>query len=374
MNKLKLMTIIGTRPEIIKLSETIKLCDQYFDHILVHTGQNYDYQLNQIFFDDLGLREPDHYLNVVGNDLGETLGNILNYSYRVLKEVNPDALLVLGDTNSGLSVLSAKRLKIPVFHLEAGNRCFDENLPEEINRRLIDHASDVNLCYTEHARRYLMQEGRPMDRTFVIGSPMLEVIKRNELKIKKCHVLERLGLKEKQYMLLSAHREENIDNEMTFKSLLNSLNNVVNEFDVPIIYSVHPRTKKALEKANFNFNKKIVFLEPLNFSDYMALQIHALAVLSDSGTLAEEASIFKFPAISLRSSTERPEALDSGTMTIGNVNAESIIQAIHIAINFNRDNLIGSNVRDYEAANFSMKVVNIIQSYQGIINQKVWGK
>jgi UDP-N-acetylglucosamine 2-epimerase (non-hydrolysing) len=288
--------------------------------------------------------------------------------------VNPDALLVLGDTNSGLSVLSAKRLKIPVFHLEAGNRCFDENLPEEINRRLIDHASDINLCYTEHARRYLMQEGRPMERTFVVGSPMLEVINSNINKIRNSDVLKRLNLSEKKYIILSAHREENIDNEITFNRLLDSINCVADEFKVTIVYSVHPRTKKALEKMKFVFSEKIKFLEPLSFTDYMALQINALAVLSDSGTLAEEASKFKFPAISLRNSTERPEALDNGTMILGNTSSESIIQAINLARCLHKEDRLGSCVKDYETINFGMKIVNIIQSYTLIINQLVWNK
>jgi len=374
MKKLKLMTIIGTRPEIIKLSEIVKKCDKYFNHVFVHTGQNYDYTLNKIFFDDLGIREPDIYLNVVGEDLGDTLGNIISMSYKTLQKENPDALLVLGDTNSCLSVISAKRLKIPIFHLEAGNRCFDENLPEEINRRIIDHTSDVNLCYTEHARRYLYAEGINKERTFVVGSPMAEVIKATIDKINNSNVLKKLGLDKDKYILLSAHREENIDIEDNFMNLMNSINALAEKYKLPIIYSTHPRSKKFIEKHNFIFNENVRTLKPFGFSDYMCLQQSALCVVSDSGTLAEEASYFKFPAVSVRTSTERPEVLDKGNMVIGGITSEQVLQAVGMAISMKLSEDSGEDVPDYIDENVSVKVVKIIQSYTGVVNKIVWRK
>ncbi|HBJ97521.1 MAG TPA: UDP-N-acetylglucosamine 2-epimerase (non-hydrolyzing), partial [Clostridiales bacterium] len=311
MSKLKLMTIIGTRPEIIRLSETIKKCDKYFDQTLVHTGQNYDYELNKIFFEDLALRKPNCYLNVVGQNLGQTMGNIIEKTYELMVEKKPDAVLVLGDTNSCLSAISAKRLHIPVFHMEAGNRCFDENLPEETNRRIVDHVSDVNMCYSEHARRYLASEGRPKQRTFVTGSPMAEVLRANLKKIQSSDVLERLNLEKGKYILLSAHREENIDKEENFFSLMNAINALAEQYNVPIIYSTHPRSKKFIEKRNFVFHPLVRSLKPFGFSDYNHLQINAKCVVSDSGTLPEESAFFhSFPAVCIRTSTERPEALD----------------------------------------------------------------
>ena len=332
MKKLKLMTIVGTRPEIIKLSEVIKKSDIYFEHILVHTGQNYDYDLNQVFFENLGIRKPDFYLNVVGENLGQTMGNILAKSFEVMVDQQPDALLVLGDTNSCLCVISAKRLKIPVFHLEAGNRCFDENLPEEINRRIVDHTSDVNLCYTEHARNYLNWEGVPKERTFVVGSPIAEVLKVNKHKIDNSKVLEVLDLKKGKYILLSAHREENIDIEDNFLALMSAINTMAEKYDIPIIYSTHPRSKKFIEKRGFKFHPNVRSLQPFDFADYNHLQQNAFCVVSDSGTIAEEASYFKFPAVSVRTSTERPEALDKGNMVIGSITTDQVLQAVDMAV------------------------------------------
>ena len=374
MSKLKLMTIIGTRPEIIKLSEIIKKCDEFFDHIIVHTGQNYDYSLNQIFFEDLGLREPDYYLNVVGENLGETIGNIITKSYELIDELKPEALLILGDTNSGLSVISAKRLKVPVFHLEAGNRCFDENLPEEINRKIIDHTSDINLCYTEHARRYLFNEGISKERVFVIGSPMIEVIEKHKEKIENSKILESYNLEKGKYIVLSAHREENIDNPKNFACLIESINSIANFYNIPIIYSLHPRSKKMIEQRGVKLSEKIKPITPLSFSDYITLQKKSFCVLSDSGTLAEEASIFKFPAISLRTSTERPEAIDKGNFVIGNLKTDSILQAINMVTQLNSNGKIGQDVPDYTDSNVSTKVVKIIQSYTSLVNLMVWRK
>lgn len=374
MSKLKLMTIVGTRPEIIKLSEIIKKCDQYFDHVLVHTGQNYDYTLNEVFFNDLGLREPDYYLNVVGDNLGQTMGNIISKSYELLAEVKPDALLVLGDTNSCLCVISAKRLKIPVFHMEAGNRCFDENLPEEINRRIVDHVSDVNLCYTEHARRYLNYEGIPRDRTYVVGSPMAEILSKYEKKIDKSAIVQELELAEKKYILLSAHREENIDIEKNFIDLMNAVNVLAEKYNIPVIYSTHPRSKKYIEKRHFKFHDNVRSLDPFGFFDYISLQKHALCVVSDSGTLAEEASFFKFPAVSIRTSTERPEALDKGNIILGNITSESVLQSVDLAIHMACSDDIGSQVTDYTDRTVSTKVVKLIQSYTSIVNRLVWKK
>lgn len=374
MKKLKLMTIVGTRPEIIKLSEVIKKCDKYFDHVLVHTGQNYDYTLNQVFFDELCLREPNFYLNVVGDNLGQTLGNIISKSYEIMVQEKPDAVLVLGDTNSCLSVITAKRLKMPIFHLEAGNRCFDENLPEEINRRIIDHTSDVNLCYTEHARNYLNWEGIPKERTYVVGSPMAEVLSVNKTKINKSKVLEVLGLEKNKYILLSAHREENIDNEDNFMELMNAVNEMAVKYDLPVIFSTHPRSKKIIELRKFKFNNNVRSLQPFGFADYNHLQMNAFCVVSDSGTIAEEASYFKFPAVSIRTSTERPEAFDKGNLIIGCISTEQVLQAVDMAVGMNNHGDIGEDVPNYTDLNVSMKVVKLIQSYTGIVNRTVWRK
>jgi len=374
MHKLKLMTIVGTRPEIIKLSEVIKKCDIYFEHILVHTDQNYDYTLNEVFFVELGLREPDFYLGVVGDNLGQTMGNILAKSYEIMVKVNPDALLVLGDTNSCLSVISAKRLKIPTFHMEAGNRCFDENLPEEINRRIVDHTSDVNLCYTEHARRYLNSEGIPSGRTYVVGSPMAEVLNANANQINNSKVLETLGLERGKYILLSAHREENIDNEYNFSSLMSAINAMAETYDLPVIYSLHPRSKKFIKQRGFRFHPHVRSVQPFGFFDYNYLQKHAFCVVSDSGTIAEEASYFKFPAVLIRTSTERPEALDKGNIIIGNITTEQVLQAVNMAVEMNANNHLGLEVPDYQDKNVSVKVIKIIQSYTEIVNKMVWRK
>lgn len=374
IQKLKLMTIVGTRPEIIKLSETIKKCDKYFEHILVHTGQNYDYTLNEVFFDELGLRKPDYFLGVVGDNLGQTMGNVLSKSYEIMLEQRPDAILVLGDTNSCLSVISAKRLKIPIFHMEAGNRCFDENLPEEINRRIVDHTSDVNLCYTEHARRYLNSEGVPMERTYVVGSPMAEIINKNIDKINNSKVLETLNLEKGKYILLSAHREENIDNENNFMALMSAVNTMAESYDLPVIYSTHPRSKKYIEQRGFKFHPNVKSLQPFGFFDYNNLQSNAFCVVSDSGTLAEEASYFKFPAVSVRTSTERPEVFDKGNLIIGSITTEQVIQAVRMAVDMNAGNEIGTDVPNYMDENVSIKIVKIIQSYTGLVNKMVWRK
>ena len=374
MTKLKLMTIVGTRPEIIKLSEIIKKCDKYFNHVLVHTGQNYDYTLNEIFFEELGLRQPNYYLGVVGDNLGHTMGNVLAKSYDIMLTERPDALLVLGDTNSCLSVISAKRLKIPIFHMEAGNRCFDENLPEEINRRIVDHTSDVNLCYTEHARNYLNSEGVPKERTYVVGSPMAEVLNVNADKIKKSNILKSLGLEKGKYILLSAHREENIDNEENFFQLMNAVNALAENYKLPLIYSMHPRSKKIIEKHGFKFHNNVRSLVPFGFIDYNHLQKNAFCVVSDSGTIAEEASYFKFAAVSVRTSTERPEALDKGNMIIGSITTEQVLQAVNIAVEMNINNELGADVPNYNDINVSTKVVKLIQSYTGIVNRMVWRK
>ncbi len=368
------MTIVGTRPEIIKLSEIIKKCDKYFEHILVHTGQNYDYTLNEVFFEELGLRVPDYYLGVVGENLGQTMGNVIAKSYELMTKVKPDAVLVLGDTNSCLSVISAKRLKIPIFHMEAGNRCFDENLPEEINRRIVDHTSDVNMCYTEHARRYLNYEGVPQDRTYVVGSPMAEVLAVNMKKIKDSKVLESLGMKKGQYILLSAHREENIDNEQNFLALMNAVNAMAENYNIPVIYSTHPRSKKFIEQRNFKFHANVQSLQPFGFSDYNNLQLNAFCVVSDSGTIAEEASYFKFPSVSVRTSTERPEALDKGNFVIGSITTEQVLQAVDMAVGMDSNNDLGIDVPNYIDENVSVKVVKLIQSYTGIVNRMVWRK
>ena len=379
MEKLKLMTILGTRPEIIRLSAVIKKCDVYFDQILVHTGQNYDYNLNQVFFEDLGLRAPDFYLDAVGKDLGETIGNIIAKSYSLMVEQKPDALLILGDTNSCLSAIAAKRLHIPIFHMEAGNRCKDECLPEETNRRIVDIISDVNLCYSEHARRYLMECGLPKERTFVTGSPMAEVLHANLDKIEASDIHQRLGLTKGQYILLSAHREENIDTDRNFVQLFTAVNAMAEKYDMPILYSCHPRSRKRLEATGFRLDSRVIAHEPLGFHDYNCLQMNAFAVVSDSGTLPEESSFFlsvgkPFPAVSIRTSTERPEALDAGCFVLAGIDAESLLQAVEMAVEMQRTECFGTPVADYTAENVSMKVVRIIQSYTGIVNKMVWRK
>ncbi len=374
MKKMKLMTILGTRPEIIRLSEVIKKADQYFDHVLVHTGQNWDYTLNQIFFEDLGLREPDYYLDAVGSDLGETIGNIIAKSYKILADVKPDALLILGDTNSALSAISAKRLKIPIFHMEAGNRCFDENLPEETNRRIVDHIADVNLCYSEHARRYLNSEGVAKERTYVTGSPMAEVLTANIGKIQASAVLDTLGLVKEKYILLSAHREENIDDEKNFFSLMNAVNAMAEKYDMPIVYSMHPRSAKYIELRAFKFHPNVRSLKPFGFSDYNNLQKNAFCVVSDSGTIPEEASYFEFPAVSIRTSTERPEAMDKGNFIMGGISTDQVLQAVDLAVSMVCKGDLGVPTPDYVDENVSVKVIKIIQSYVGIINKMVWRK
>jgi len=379
MAKLRVMTIVGTRPEIIRLSEVIKKCDQYFEQILVHTGQNYDYELNQIFFEDLGLRSPDVYLNAVGADLGETIGNIISKSYKLMTEQKPDALLILGDTNSCLSAISAKRLHIPIFHMEAGNRCFDECLPEEMNRRIVDHIADVNLCYSEHARRYLNAEGRPKERTYVTSSPMAEVLNAHLDKIKGSTILESLGLHRGGYILLSAHREENIDTESNFLSLMNAVNAMAEKYDMPILYSCHPRSEKFIEKRGFIFDKRVVRHKPLGFTDYNNLQINAFAVVSDSGTLPEESAFFSsiglaFPAVCIRTSTERPEALEKGNFIIAGITTEQVLQAVDLAVKTVNNGDIGARVPDYTDLNVSGKVIKIIQSYTSIVDRMVWRK
>ncbi|MBE7027146.1 MAG: UDP-N-acetylglucosamine 2-epimerase (non-hydrolyzing) [Ruminococcaceae bacterium] len=374
MSRLKLMTILGTRPEIIKMSEIIKKCDMYFDHILVHTGQNYDYELNKIFFDELGLREPDYYLGVVGENLGQTMGNIISKSYELMFKTAPDAIIVLGDTNSCLSVISAKRLKIPVFHMEAGNRCKDENLPEEVIRRIVDVTSDVNLCYSENARRYILDSGVKPEYTFVVGSPMAEVLSVHSDKIEKSDVLERFGLKKNQYILLSAHREENIDIEENFFSLMNSVNAMAEKYDMPILYSCHPRSNKYIEQRGFCFDKRVIKNKPLGFFDYNKLQKNAYCVVSDSGTIPEECANLKFPAVSVRTSTERPEAMEKGVFTIGAITSESVLNAVDLAVKMHENNHLFINVPDYSQMDVSIRVLKIIQSYTSIINKMVWRK
>lgn len=374
MEKLKLMTIVGTRPEIIRLSSVIKACDKYFDHILVHTGQNWDYTLNQIFFQDLKLREPNHYLDSVGKNLGETIGNIISKSYDVLKREAPDALLLLGDTNSCLSAISAKRLKIPVFHMEAGNRCFDENVPEEINRRIVDHISDINLAYTEHSRRYLLAEGIRKEHIFVTGSPMAEVLNEHKEEIEKSTIMDRLNLKEGQFIVISAHREENIDIEENFWQLVKALNAAAVTFDLPLIYSTHPRSLEKIRQRKADFNPLIRNIKPLGFFDYNKLQKSAFCVLSDSGTLSEESAILDFPAILIRTSTERPEVLDKGSIVIGGITSKDIIQSISTVRDI-YDNREGFELPDdYRDLNVSTKIVKIIQSYTKIIDSIVWKK
>lgn len=374
MKKLKLMTIVGTRPEIIKMSAIIKKSDKYFDHVLVHTGQNYDYNLNEVFFKDLGLREPDYYLGVVGNNIGETMGNVISKAYNLMVEVKPDAVIVLGDTNSCLSIIAAKRLKIPIFHMEAGNRCKDENLPEEVIRRIVDVTSDVNLCYSEHARRYILQSGVKPEYTYVVGSPMAEVLKSCKKEIDASDVLERLHLQPKKYILLSAHREENIDIEENFFSLMNAVNAMAETYDMPILYSCHPRSQKMIEKRGFKFDDRVIQSQPLGFFDYNHLQQNAFCVVSDSGTVPEEGAYFKFPAVSVRTSTERPEAMDKGVFTIGSISSEAVCQAVNMAVEMHDNGDDSCEVPAYVDDNVSTKVVKLIQSYVGIINKMVWRK
>jgi UDP-N-acetyl-L-fucosamine synthase len=374
MEKLKVMTILGTRPEIIRLSECIKACDRYFNHILVHTGQNWDYTLNEVFFNELELRQPDYFLEAVGSNLGETMGNIIAKSFEVLEKEKPDALLILGDTNSALSAIAAKRLKVPIFHMEAGNRCFDQNVPEEINRKIVDHISDINLPYTEHSRRYLLSEGFRKEHIFVTGSPMQEVLQTHMGKIDASEVLERLNLEAGKYIIVSAHREENIDNEQNFMSLMTAINKIAERFQMPVIYSTHPRSMRYIEQRNFKFHPLVQNLKPFGFLDYNKLQKNSYCVLSDSGTLSEESAMLNFPGILLRTSTERPEVLDKGTVVIGGIDGRSIEQAIGLAtaMNINKEKVILA--LDYEDNNVSVKVMKIIQSYTTIINKTVWNK
>ena len=374
MKKLKLMVVMGTRPEIIKLSEIVKKADAYFDLSIVHTGQNYDYELNKVFFDELGIREPDYYLGVVGSNLGQTMGNVISKSYELFESEKPDAVLVLGDTNSCLCVISAKRLKIPIFHMEAGNRCKDENLPEEVIRRIVDVTSDVNLCYSEHARRYILDSGVKPENTYVVGSPMAEVLSASEANINNSDILSRLGLARKQYILLSAHREENIDIESNFFSLMDAVNEMARTYDMPILYSCHPRSRKAIEKRGFDFDRRVVQHKPLGFFDYNCLQKNAFCVVSDSGTVPEEGAYFKFPAVSIRTSTERPEAMDAGVFTIGSITAEQILQAVDLAVAMSENGDYPTAVGAYADENVSMKVIKLIQSYTGIINKMTWRK
>lgn len=374
MKKLKLMTIVGTRPEIIKMSAIIKKADIYFDQVLVHTGQNYDYTLNEVFFNDLGLREPDYYLGVVGKNIGETMGNVISKAYDLMAEVKPDAVIVLGDTNSCLSIIAAKRLKIPIFHMEAGNRCKDENLPEEVIRRIVDVTSDVNLCYSEHARRYILQSGVRPEYTYVVGSPMAEVLKASQREIDASDVLNRLNLQPQKYILLSAHREENIDIEENFFSLMNAVNAMAETYDMPILYSCHPRSQKMIEKRGFKFDPRVIQSKPLGFFDYNHLQQHAFCVVSDSGTVPEEGAYFKFPAVSVRTSTERPEAMDKGVFTIGSISTEGVLQAVDLAVSMHQNGDDAWPVPAYTDENVSTKVVKLIQSYVGIVNKMVWRK
>lgn len=374
MKKLKLMTIIGTRPEIIRLSAVIKCADKYFNHILVHTGQNYDYTLNQVFFEDLGLRAPDYYLDSVGKDLGETMGNIIAKSYEVMQKEKPDAVLLLGDTNSALSAISAKRLKIPIFHMEAGNRCWDWNVSEMINRKIVDHISDINLPYTEHSRRYLLSEGIDGKTIFVTGSPMREVLRDHMNQIEKSDVLDRLNLEKNKYILLSAHREENIDNEENFMSLMTAINDIAEKYQMPVIYSTHPRSQKYIDKRNFEFHPLVQNLKPFGFMDYNKLQKNAYCVLSDSGTLSEESAMLGFAGVLIRTSTERPEVLDKGSVVIGGITDETVEQALELAVSMRDNNEEVVMAEDYTDTNVSVKVVKIIQSYTDIVNRTVWGK
>ena len=377
--KLKLLIIVGTRPEIIRLAAVINKCRKYFDTILAHTGQNYDYNLNGVFFKDLKLEDPDVYMDAVGMDLGETMGNIIAKSYQLMVQIKPDAVLVLGDTNSCLSVIGAKRLHIPIFHMEAGNRCKDECLPEETNRRIVDIISDVNMAYSEHARRYLADCGLPKERTYVTGSPMAEVLHNNLAEIEASDIHQRLGLEKGKYILLSAHREENIDTEKNFLSLFNAINEMAAKYDMPILYSCHPRSRKRLEASGFKLDPRVIRHEPLGFHDYNCLQMNAFAVVSDSGTLPEESSFFTsighpFPAVCIRTSTERPEALDKGCFVLSGIDTIGLLQSVDVAVSLIRDGLPGIPVPDYVDENVSTKVVRIIQSYVGVVNKMVWRK
>ena len=377
--KLKLLIIVGTRPEIIRLAAVINKCREYFDCLLAHTGQNYDYNLNGVFFKDLKLADPDVYMEAVGNDLGETMGNIIAKSYQLMVEVKPDAVLVLGDTNSCLSVIGAKRLHIPIFHMEAGNRCKDECLPEETNRRIVDIISDVNMAYSEHARRYLADTGLPKERTYVTGSPMAEVLHNNLAEIEASDIHKKLGLEKGKYILLSAHREENIDTEKNFMSLFTAINKMAEKYDMPILYSCHPRSRKRLEASGFKLDSRVIQHEPLGFHDYNCLQMNAFCVVSDSGTLPEESSFFTsvghpFPAVCIRTSTERPEALDKGCFVLSGIDTKGLLQSVDIAVELIRDNNPGIPVPDYVDENVSTKVVRIIQSYVGVVNKMVWRK
>ena len=377
--KLKLLIIVGTRPEIIRLAAVINKCREYFDTLLAHTGQNYDYNLNGVFFKDLKLADPDVYMDAVGTDLGETMGNIIAKSYQLMVQVKPDAVLVLGDTNSCLSVIGAKRLHIPIFHMEAGNRCKDECLPEETNRRIVDIISDVNMAYSEHARRYLADTGLPKERTYVTGSPMAEVLHNNLAEIEASDIHARLGLEKGKYILLSAHREENIDTEKNFLSLFNAINEMAAKYDMPILYSCHPRSRKRLEASGFQLDPRVIRHEPLGFHDYNCLQMNAFAVVSDSGTLPEESSFFTsvghpFPAVCIRTSTERPEALDKGCFVLSGIDTKGLLQSVDVAVSLIRDGLPGIPVPDYVDENVSTKVVRIIQSYVGVVNKMVWRK
>ena len=377
--RLKLLIIVGTRPEIIRLAAVITKCRKYFDCILAHTGQNYDYNLNGVFFKDLKLKDPEVYMDAVGDDLGATVGNIINCSYKLMNEIRPDALLILGDTNSCLSAIAAKRLHIPIFHMEAGNRCKDECLPEETNRRIVDIISDVNMAYSEHARRYLAECGLPKERTYVTGSPMAEVLHENLAEIEKSDILKRLNLQAKKYILLSAHREENIDTEKNFLSLFTAINRLAEKYDMPILYSCHPRSRKRLEQSGFALDKRVIRHEPLGFHDYNKLQMNAFAVVSDSGTLPEESSFFTsigkpFPAVCIRTSTERPEALDKACFILAGIDEKGLSQAVDTAIELNKNGDFGTPVPDYTEENVSTKVVKIIQSYTGVVNKMVWRK
>lgn len=372
--KLRLMTIVGTRPEIIKMSEIIKKADEYFEQILVHTGQNYDFELNKVFFDDLGIREPDYYLGVVGENLGQTMGNVISKSYELMEIIKPDAIIVLGDTNSCLSVISAKRLKIPVFHMEAGNRCKDENLPEEVIRRIVDVTSDINLCYSEHARRYILDSGVRPEYTFVVGSPMSEVLNHYSDRIEKSRILEELGLESGKYILLSAHREENIDIEANFVSLMNAVNTMAETYDMPILYSCHPRSRRFIEAREFKFNDRVIQHKPLGFFDYNKLQKNAFCVVSDSGTVPEEGAFFKFPAVSIRTSTERPEAMDKGVFVLGGITGKEVLQAVDLAVAMHTNSDVAESVSAYTDNNVSTKVIKIIQSYTGVVNRMIWRK
>ncbi len=372
MTKFKIATIVGTRPEIIRLAECIKKCDIYFNHILIHTGQNYDYELNEIFFEDLELRKPDYFLNVAGNNLGETIGNVIAKSFEVLSQEMPDALLVLGDTNSVLCTIAAKRLKIPIFHMEAGNRCFDQNVPEEINRKISDHISDINLCYTEHSRRYLLSEGFRKDHVFVTGSPLKEVLTKYTSQIDQSNILSRLSIEANEFIVVSAHREENIDLKDNFESLSESLNAVAEKYKMPIIFSTHPRTKKKIQEKDIQFHPLIKNIPPLGFFDYVKLQQNSFIVLSDSGTISEESAMMRFPAISIRTSTERPEAIDTGSIVLGGINANEILQSIEV--------VRGTHNRaiplpwEYEVNNTSDRVIRAILSYTSIVNSVIWRK